>query len=99
MKLKKYEELVYNVEHAVAEINQITDILTNTNVGNRPKPPDKGLQNKTNKSYSFWENCWKCGQCDHSKKECQNNTATANQDQTMITTYKTHKMVQLTYKQ
>ena len=41
LKLKKYDGLLYNDEHAIAEINQITDTLTDTNVGNRPKTWDK----------------------------------------------------------
>ena len=88
LKFKKYEGLVYNDKHAIAEINQITETLTNINVGNRPKPPEKALQNKTNKSYTFWGNYWKCGKFGHSAKECQDSPVTANQDQTMVTTFK-----------
>ena len=50
LKVQKYEGLMYNDEHAIAEITQITDTLTNTKVGNRPKTQDKDLQNKTNKN-------------------------------------------------
>ena len=41
-----------------------------------------------NKSNTFWGYCWKCGKFGHSAKEYQNNTATASQDQTMVTTFK-----------
>ena len=30
--------------------------MTNTKIDNRPKTPDKALQNKTNKTYTFWGN-------------------------------------------
>ena len=40
---------MYHDEHAIAETNQITDTLTSTKVGKRPKTPEKGLQNKTYK--------------------------------------------------
>ena len=80
---------MYNDEHAIAEI----DTLTSTNIGNRPKTPDKGLQNKTNKSYhlgkllEMWQ-IWPMGKFGQSTKECKNNTLTANQGQTIVTTFK-----------
>ena len=79
---------MYNIEHAIAEINQITGTLTMKNVGNSSKTPNKDLQNKTNNSYTILGNCWKCDEFGPSAKECQNNTVTANQDQTMVTTFK-----------
>ena len=72
---------MYNDEFAIAEINQITDTLTNTKVGNRPKTPDMDLQSKTTKDHTYWGNCWKCGKFGHSGKECQNNITTANHGQ------------------
>ena len=50
--------------------------------------PDKDLQNKTNKSYTFWGNCWMFSKFGHLAKECQNGTVTAKQDLTMATTFK-----------
>ena len=44
LKLKKYDGLVFNDEHIIAEINQITDAMINTNTGNRPKTPDKSCK-------------------------------------------------------
>ena len=44
---------MYHDEHAIAEINQITDTMKDPKVGNRPQTPDKDLQNKTNKNYTF----------------------------------------------
>ena len=79
---------MYNNEHSVAKLNQSTDALTSTYVGDRPKTPDKDLQNRTHKSYTFWGNCWKCGEFGHSAKECQNNTVTVNQDESLITMFK-----------
>ena len=55
---------------------------TNTNIVNRPKTPEKNLQNKMNKNYTFWGNCWRCGEFGQLAKECQNNLTMANQDQT-----------------
>ena len=55
LKLKKYEGLVYNDDHAIAEINYITDTLTSINMGNKSKTPDKDLQNKTKKVTSSVE--------------------------------------------
>ena len=49
LKLKKYEGLVYNDEHAIAEINKITDTSTNTKAGNRPKTPGKDVKIKASK--------------------------------------------------
>ena len=76
---------MYNDKYAIAEINQITDTLTNRHVGNRSKTSNNDLQKKTNKSCTFRENCWKCGEFGHSAKECQNNPVTANQRKTMVT--------------
>ena len=53
LKLKKYEGLVYNDKHTIAEINQMTDTLTNTKVGNRQNTAGKDLQNKANKTTPF----------------------------------------------
>ena len=98
LELKKYKGLVYNDELPITEMNQITDTLTNTKIVNRSKTTGKDLQNKTNKSYIFWGNCWKCDKLGHSAKECHNNSVTANQDQTVVTTFKnTHRMVCKTY--
>ena len=52
-KLKKYEGLVYNDEHAIIEINEITDTMINIKVGNRPRNLDKNPQDKTDKKYPF----------------------------------------------
>ena len=54
LKSKKYGGLVYHDEHAIAGINQITDKMTNTKIGNRPKIPDKDSQHKTDTNYTFW---------------------------------------------
>ena len=66
LKLKKYEGFVYQNEDTIAEINRITHTMTKTKVNYRPKTPDRDLQNKTNKNYTFWGNCWKCGELGHS---------------------------------
>ena len=83
LKLKKYEGLVYNDEHAIDEINQITGTLTNINVGNRSKNLDKDVQNKINKS--------SVETVGNVANLLQNNSVTANQDQTMVTTFKNTK--------
>ena len=56
---------MYHDEHAIGKINQIIDTMKDTKVGNRPKTQDTDLQNKTNKYYTFWGNCWKCGKLGH----------------------------------
>ena len=47
---------MYHDEHEISEINQTTDTMTNTQVGNRPKTPDSDFQNKTNKITLFGAN-------------------------------------------
>ena len=81
LKLKKYEGIVYHDQHAIVEINEITDSTTNANIINRSKTLDKDPQDKTNKNYTFWGNSWKYGKFGHSAKECQNNLIMTNQDQ------------------
>ena len=81
LKLKKYEELVYNEDNAIVAINEITDLTSHMKVSNEPKNSDKDQQNKNSKNYTFSGNCWKCGEFSLSAKECQNNSTMATQDQ------------------
>ena len=73
---------MYQDEHTIAEINEITNSIANAKMGYKFKTPDKDLQNKINKNYTFWGNCWKCVKFVHSANECQNNLTMTNQDQT-----------------
>ena len=53
---------MYNDKQKIAEIYEITASTSNIKVGNQPKTSDKYQLNKINKKYTFWGNCWKCGE-------------------------------------
>ena len=53
LKLKKYEGLVYNEDHELLEIQELTDKLTNINEKNKSKLITKNTINKTSKNCTY----------------------------------------------
>ena len=70
--------MVYNDEHEIAEINQITDTSKDIGRSNNSKKSDKSIPNKTHINYTYGE-LVECGEFGHLAKECNITSVNTNQ--------------------